>query len=200
MPAAAEPPLELTPEQGQALLRLARLTIAEKLGRPPERSEKESLKLALKNPALERLAGVFVTLNLKKRLRGCIGTLHPIEPMVEGVRGNALNAAFHDPRFEPLAAHELGQVKIEVSVLSPPRPLSYTGPEDLLSKLKPHAHGVIIRSGHTRATFLPQVWEQLPKPEDFLGHLCQKAGLPKEEWRRGRLEVSTYQVQCFEEK
>ena len=200
MPAPAEPPPELTSEQGRTLLRLARWTIAEKLGRPPDRAEKEALSLALKDPALKKLAGVFVTLKLQKSLRGCIGTLHPIEPIIEGVRGNAINAAFHDPRFKPMASHELGQVKIEVSVLSPPRPLSYTGPEDLLSKLKFHRPGVIIRSGHAGATFLPQVWEQLPKPQEFLGHLCQKAGLPQEEWRCGRLEVSTYHVQHFEEE
>ncbi|MFO7708366.1 MAG: AmmeMemoRadiSam system protein A [Desulfobacterales bacterium] len=200
MSTAAEPPLDLTPEQGQTLLRLARMTLREKLGPPPEPSENDPLQLALKDPAFARLAGVFVTLNFKGRLRGCIGTLHPLEPIAQGVRSNALNAAFHDPRFKPLAAHELGRVKIEVSVLSTPRPLGYTRPEELVSMLAPHVHGVVIRSGHAGATFLPQVWGQLPRPEDFLNHLCQKAGLPKEEWRRGALEVSTYQVQGFEEK
>jgi AmmeMemoRadiSam system protein A len=176
------------------------MTLREKLGPPPEPSERESLQLALKDLVFERLAGVFVTLNLKERLRGCIGTLHPREPIAHGVRSSALNAAFHDPRFKPLTDHELARVKIEVSVLSVPRPLSYAGPCDLLSKLLPRVHGVIIRSGHAGATFLPQVWDQLPKADDFLGHLCTKAGLPKEEWGRGTLEVSTYQVQHFEEK
>lgn len=200
MPAAHPAPPDLTPEQGQTLLRLARWTLHEKLGRPPEASEKEALQLALKDPAFERHAGVFVTLTLRKRLRGCIGSLHPLEPIAEGVRSNALHAAFHDPRFNPLAAHELGRVKIEISVLSTPRPLTYDSPGDLIAKLTPHVHGVILRCGHACATFLPQVWGQLPKPEEFLSHLCQKAGLPKEEWRRATLEVSTYQVQHFEEE
>ncbi|MCU0560539.1 MAG: AmmeMemoRadiSam system protein A [Desulfobacterales bacterium] len=198
MPESAEPPPELTHEQGRALLRLARRTIAEKLGRPPGPCGEEPP--ALTDPALERRAGVFVTLELGKRLRGCIGTLHPNEPIVAGVRSNALNAAFHDPRFKPLAGRELDRVRIEVSVLSPPRPLSYTGPAELLAQLTPHVHGVIIRRGHAGATFLPQVWGQLPKAEDFLNHLCQKAGLAPEEWRRGGLEVSTYRVQCFKEE
>ncbi len=200
MPAAQETHPELTPEQGQALLRLARLTLCEKLGRRLPSAEAASLQPALKDPALERLAGVFVTLTLRKRLRGCIGNFHPLEPITEGVRSNVLNAAFNDPRFKPLAGHELERVKIDVSVLSTPRPLSYDSPGDLISQLTPHLHGLIIRSGHAGATFLPQVWEQLPRPEEFLSHLCQKAGLPKDEWKRGKLEVSTYQVQHFEER
>jgi AmmeMemoRadiSam system protein A len=197
--ALKEPP-PLTPEQGRALVQLARSTLSSKLGRPLPPSEAESLQAALQDPALKRPAGVFVTLTLRERLRGCIGHLQPLEPITEGVRSNALNAAFHDPRFKPLVEKEISRVKIEVSVLSTPQPLNYDGPDDLLAKLTPHVHGVIIRSGHAGATFLPQVWEQLPKAEDFLGHLCRKAGLPPEEWRRGALEVSTYQVQCFEEK
>jgi AmmeMemoRadiSam system protein A len=119
--------------------------------------------------------------------------------MVAGVRDNALNAAFHDPRFSPLRKKELDQVHIEVSVLSEPVPLAYTDTDDLLSRLRPGTDGVIIKKGLASATFLPQVWEQLPQPEAFLSHLCMKAGLPAGQWRGGDLTVLAYQVQYFEE-
>ncbi len=191
--------LNLSAEQGRALLRLARASLSEKLEQPLAPSEIEALDHHLKDPALETLAGTFVTLKLRNCLRGCIGCLHPVEPIRAGVRSNALNAAFHDPRFAPLTARELDQVRIEVSVLSAPRPLDYTDAEDLMARLAPHVHGVILRKDHASATFLPQVWEQLPAAVDFLSHLCRTAGLPPDEWKRSRLEVSTYRVQSFEE-
>jgi AmmeMemoRadiSam system protein A len=141
-----------------------------------------------------------VTLKLHGKLRGCIGTLSSSETVAEGVRRNAVNAAFHDPRFPPLSEAELGQIRIEVSVLTEPQPLEFADSEDLLRKLRPKVDGVIIRKAHASATFLPQVWEELPKKEDFLSHLCLKAGLPRDDWRRSPLEVSTYQVQHFEEQ
>jgi len=140
-----------------------------------------------------------VTLKIGGDLRGCIGTLTGREPLVEGVATHALNAAFHDPRFGPLTAEELNRVTIEVSVLGEPQPLRYEGAADLIAKLRPHVDGVILRKGYASATFLPQVWEQLPKPEAFLSHLCLKAGLSGDAWRKGQLEVQTYQVQYFEE-
>ena len=143
--------------------------------------------------------GTFVTLTIKGELRGCIGSLEGREPIVDGVRHNAVNAAFHDPRFRPLGRQELDKVTIEVSILSEPQPLAYTDGEDLLGRLRPGTDGVIIRKGYASATFLPQVWEQLPDKEEFLTHLCLKAGLAPDAWRRGDLEVLTYQVQYFEE-
>ena len=119
--------------------------------------------------------------------------------MVAGVRDNARNAAFHDPRFSPLGKRELDALQIEVSVLSEPVPLAYTDADDLLARLRPGIDGVIIKKGSASATFLPQVWEQLPQPEPFLSHLCAKAGLPAEQWRKGDLKVRVYQVQYFEE-
>ena len=116
------------------------------------------------------------------------------------MRVNAINAAFRDPRFPPLSRDELNRIKIEVSILTNPRPLEYKDAQDLLAKLRPGIDGVIIKKGFHEATFLPQVWEQLPRKEDFLTHLCLKAGLDGDAWRRGDLEVSTYQVQAFEEE
>jgi AmmeMemoRadiSam system protein A len=133
-------------------------------------------------------------------LRGCIGSLVAEEPLVEDVRRNAKNAAFRDPRFSPLNSGELDEVDIEVSVLTDPVPLDYKDGADLAARLRPNIDGVIISQGRARATFLPQVWEQLPEPADFLAHLCRKAGLPMDAWQDGSLAVSTYQVQCFSEK
>ncbi len=189
--------LELTAEQGQALVKLARQTLLERFGRT---SELESdLEDRLRDPVFDRRCGTFVTLTIDGNLRGCIGTLEGYEPLVEGVRRNAINAAFHDPRFAPLSVQDLDRVRIEVSVLTQPSPLQYTDADDLIRKLRPGVDGVIISSGSASATFLPQVWDQLPEPESFLAHLCMKAGLSPDQWRKGGLEVKTYQVQYFEE-
>ncbi len=187
---------ELTEQQGQVLVKLARRSLLERFGR---HAELEDLEPQLADPAFDQRCGTFVTLTIGGNLRGCIGSLEGYEPLKEGVRRNAVNAAFHDPRFAPLSAHELDQVRIEVSVLSKPRPLEYTGPEDLLRKLRPGLDGVIISKGPASATFLPQVWQQLPEPKSFLSHLCMKAGLPADQWRKGDLQVQVYQVQYFEE-
>ncbi len=190
---------QLNEDQGQVLVKLARHTIMDKLGRQVPKSEADALDQRLQETCFESRCGTFVTLKITGQLRGCIGNLTAADPIKEGVRRNAIHAAFHDPRFSPLEVGELDRVAIEVSILSEPQPLSYTHATDLIRKLRPHVHGVIIRKGSASATFLPQVWEQLPSPEDFLSHLCRKAGLPSYEWQNASLEVLTYQVQYFEE-
>jgi AmmeMemoRadiSam system protein A len=189
----------LAPEKGQLLVKLARGALMQKFGRNLPPAEAERLAAALSDASLQGRGGTFVTLKHKGRLRGCIGNLSPSETLAEDVRRNAINAAFHDPRFSPLTEQELGQIAIEVSVLTEPQPLSFGNAQDLLRQLHPKIDGVIIRHGYASATFLPQVWEQLPKKEDFLGHLCLKAGLHREAWKQGQLDVSTYRVQYFEE-
>ena len=185
--------------QGQCLVQLARQTICERLRRPVDRQRAESLALALRAPVFQEKRGVFVTLHEHGQLRGCIGSLSSYRAIVDGVRENAINAAFNDYRFGPVTEDELDHLEIEVSILTEPRLLEYDGAEQLLSLLRPGVDGVIIRRGGASATFLPQVWEQLPEPADFLSHLCRKAGLLPDEWRGGRLEVETYQVQYFTE-
>ncbi len=182
--------------QGRTLVDLARRTLQGRFG---QTTAEEALTDRLSDPCFDVARGTFVTLKLDNQLRGCIGTLSGEEPVRENVKRNAINAAFHDPRFPPLREAELDRVQIEVSVLTDPRPLSYADAADLAMKLRPGIDGVIIRRGPAQATFLPQVWEQLPEPESFLGHLCMKAGLSTDAWRRGDLEVLTYQVQYFEE-
>jgi AmmeMemoRadiSam system protein B/AmmeMemoRadiSam system protein A len=188
-----------TEEQGQALVSLARHTISAKLDRSLAEAESAAQSPAVQDENFQLHYGTFVTLKIKGQLRGCIGNLTSEETVWEGVKRNAVNAAFHDPRFSPLTAKELDQTEIEVSILTEPRPLEYRDGNDLILKLRAHVDGVIIRKGHASATFLPQVWEQLPSPDEFLSHLCMKAGLPSDAWKDQELEVLTYQVQYFEE-
>jgi AmmeMemoRadiSam system protein B/AmmeMemoRadiSam system protein A len=185
--------------QGQVLVRLARQSIRDKLTGKTVRSDAEDLLAALEDDYYKLHCGTFVTLKIGGKLRGCIGNLTSSESVSDGVRRNAVNAAFHDPRFSPLSKDELNRTVIEVSILSEPQPLAFRNAQDLIQQLRAHVDGVIIRKGRSSATFLPQVWEQLSKPEDFLSHLCVKAGLPADAWKNSELEVSTYQVQYFEE-
>jgi MEMO1 family protein len=191
---------DLTAEQGQVLVKLARQTIMKKLGREMPASESDAVATNQKDDRFKSHCGTFVTLKIRGQLRGCIGNLSSTETLWNGVKRNAINAAFHDPRFSPLTAGEFDQTEIEVSVLTEPCPLAYRDAEDLIKKLRVNVDGVIIRKGHSSATFLPQVWEQLPRPEEFLSHLCLKAGLPSNAWQESELEVLTYQVQYFEDK
>jgi AmmeMemoRadiSam system protein B/AmmeMemoRadiSam system protein A len=189
----------LDQSQGQALLLLARNTLLERFNRQMSQSQKAHMESRLEDPPLQEPCGTFVTLKIGGQLRGCIGSLTGTESIVDNVRSNAINAAFHDPRFRALTAEELDRVVIEVSVLTEPKPLDYTDAEDLTARLRPDIDGVTIRKGAASATFLPQVWQQLPKVDAFLSQLCMKAGLAAEAWRRDRLDVETYQVQYFEE-
>ncbi len=190
-------PSQMSEEKGKLLVELARQTIAKRLG--AEAGSSEDLESQLADDIFQARRGTFVTLTKNNQLRGCIGNLAPDKPVREGVEENAINAAFHDPRFPALSREELDQVHIEISLLSEPRPLAYKDGDDLLARLRPHVDGVILRKGMQSATFLPQVWEQLPEKEMFLSHLCLKAGLPGDAWKKGDLEILTYQVQYFED-
>lgn len=187
----------LTDRQGQALLCLVRSVIAFQLAVDQDDVCDGAV---LAEPALQQKHGVFVTLTIGGQLRGCIGSLGAASSIVDGVRENAINAAFGDPRFPSLTVDEFATVEIEVSILSEPQSLEYSDGDDLVAKLRPDVDGVIISKGSSRATFLPQVWEQLPQPENFLSHLCQKAMLPAAAWRDGTLSVQTYTVQYFHER
>jgi AmmeMemoRadiSam system protein A len=124
----------------------------------------------------------FVTLTRQGRLRGCIGSVQARRRLSDDVVHNACAAAFHDPRFPPVAAAEVPGVRIEVSLLSDSEPLPSRTREELLYAVRPHVDGVILGWRGHRGTFLPQVWEQLPEPEDFIEHLLHKAGLPVSFW------------------
>lgn len=192
-------PAQFSEAQGRVLVKLARRTISERLGAQVAESASDASGPALQDDCFKWHCGTFVTLKIGGQLRGCIGNLSASESVLEGVRRNAINAAFHDPRFSPLSQDELDRTEIEISILTEPRPLEYSDWQDLIGKLRVNVDGVIIRKGHYSATFLPQVWEQLPRPDDFLSHLCRKAGLSSDAWKSSKLEVLTYQVQYFEE-
>jgi len=185
-------------KKGEILIKLARKTIAENLG--VARGDADDLETALKDAAFLDKRGIFVTLTINSQLRGCIGNLMSDKTILEGVKDNAVNAAFYDPRFPALTKKELDAVDIEISLLTEPRPLAFSDDEDLLARLRPGIDGVIIRKNGRSATFLPQVWGQLPDKESFLNHLCSKAGLPTDAWRSPGLVVQVYQVQYFHER
>jgi AmmeMemoRadiSam system protein A len=127
---------------------------------------------------LRQVMASFVTLRIEAELRGCIGTVLASRPLAEDVSHNAFMAAFRDPRFDPLAAAELGALRVEISVLGPPAPLAFESEDALIAMLVPGRDGLILEKGEQRGLFLPQVWETLPDPADFLRHLKEKAGLP----------------------
>lgn len=185
----------LSADDRAALLTLARSAIAAKLvdGAGVKRPADASA-------ALNEKCGCFVTLHKNAALRGCIGTIEARQPLLSAVEENARHAAFDDPRFPPLAADELPAVAIEISVLSVPTALAYDDADDLLAKIQPGVHGLIISKAWHSATFLPQVWDQLPDKKSFLEHLCLKAGLERDCWKAGGLTVKTYTVTHFSEQ
>ncbi len=142
----------------------------------------------------------FVTLTIEGDLRGCIGTLEAFQPLYLDVQEHAVQAALEDHRFPPVSREELPLISIEISHLTAPVPLAYFSPQELAKRLNPHVDGVILRDGYRRATFLPQVWDQLPDPGMFLAHLCQKMGAAPDLWRRKVLDVSIYHVEEFSEQ
>ncbi len=184
----------LDPAAGRKLVTVARQAIFEKLGLKTEKPAPDFSR----TESVNKEAGTFVTLKIDGRLRGCIGNIEPKGPIPESVKRNAVQAAFHDPRFPALTREEARRMTIEVSVLTKPEPLEYKEPADLLRSVRKGVDGVIIQKGHGRATYLPQVWEQLPKKERFLSRLCMKAGLSSDAWQKEDLEVFTYQVRHFE--
>ncbi|MFP4163607.1 MAG: AmmeMemoRadiSam system protein B [Chitinispirillaceae bacterium] len=147
---------------------------------------------------LRQEQGCFVTLTSMGKLRGCIGNIEPLKSLYRGVMDNAVNASMKDPRFPPVNAGELDHIQIEVSVLSKPRLLTFSSPEELLAKLEAGEHGVILRKGFLESTFLPQVWDQLPDKVMFLEHLALKGGMSKDDWKTA--EVKTYRVIHFSEE
>ncbi len=187
---------KLTEEEKKFLLALARKAIDHyfKTGRRIDIKPSE-----VPSPRFVEDCACFVTMHIGKTLRGCIGSLEAKRPLLFDVIDNALKAAFGDPRFYPLREEELEKVKFSISVLTKPEQLKVSGPDELLKKLIPHKHGLIIQFGFHRATYLPVVWKQLPDKIQFLSELCQKAGLPPDSWKEPEMEFYTYEAEEFEE-
>ena len=142
----------------------------------------------------------FVTLSTAGALRGCIGTTQIQHALALDVIQRAQSAASRDPRFPAITPVEVPNLDIEISLLTPPQPILFSSPEELLEHLKASKEGVIVKSGARRATFLPQVWERVNDPQIFLELLCQKASLHRDAWRSGEIQVETYQVESFHRK
>jgi AmmeMemoRadiSam system protein A len=183
----------LSPAEKQILLTLAR----ESLEFAVKVSELPRLDLQSMPPRLRANGASFVTLTIHGDLRGCVGALEAYQPLALDVREHAAAAALQDPRFPPVQSSELNGIRIEVSRLTEPANLEYSSAEDLLAKLRPHVDGVILRDGFRRATFLPQVWEKIPDPADFLDNLCYKMGAGPALWRHRHLTIQIYQVEEF---
>ena len=178
------------PDLGTSLLALAREAIAGELG------------VGSAAPTvprdLDRVGATFVTLRSDGDLRGCIGTVDAYRPLADDVRANAVAAAFRDPRFPPLRREELPRVSIEVSLLNPSEPLAPGEEASVTASLRPGVDGVVLEWARHRATFLPQVWEQLPDPREFVQALKRKAGLSGDFWSED-VRVSRYTVEKFAE-
>ncbi|MCX6935295.1 MAG: AmmeMemoRadiSam system protein B [Verrucomicrobia bacterium] len=186
---------QFTTADRRYLLGLARKSVLEAAasGQVPEVSAD---KLA---PKFTAAKGCFVTLTTHGVLRGCIGYILPHGPLYRAVVENARNAAIRDPRFPAVKPGEVDQINIEISVLTEPLPLSFSSPEDLLNKLRPGVDGVVLQIGSREATYLPQVWEQIPGKVDFLNNLAEKAGCEPSAWRQSGTAVFIYHVESFKE-
>ena len=187
----------LSENDKKILLEIARRAII----RATQNLKMEELDLDQFSTDLRTEGASFVTLHRKNDgcLRGCIGTLEAYQPLVRDVQVHAIAAAMQDYRFHPVSFDEVGGLRIEISRLTPPYSIKYKDSLELMSLIKPGIHGVILKNGFNKATFLPQVWEQLPHPDDFLSHLCQKMGSNKDYWKTNILDVAIYQVEEFHE-
>lgn len=168
------------------MLALARHAIASKLGL--EKGEEPA-----PTPRLLEPGACFVTLMRFDKLRGCIGSLEARQPLWDEIRDMARAAAFEDSRFTPVYAKELGDVSVEISVLSAPVPFPVKNEKDLYARLRPGIDGLVLEDGQRRSTFLPSVWEQLEDPREFVDNLKMKAGLPPDHWTK-TLKFSRYEV------
>ena len=131
---------------------------------------------------LQQIRSTFVTLQLHGNLRGCIGSLQAVHPLVSDVSLHSYGAAFRDPRFPPVSAREMDRLEIHISVLSVPAPLRFSNESELLDLIRAGVDGLVLKEGVHRATFLPDVWQKLPDPVQFLSQLKLKAGLPANHW------------------
>ncbi len=185
-------PMSLSKENKTHLLNLAKKSIQHGLqtGQP--------LQLDLTNFPfdLTNNRATFVTLQIHDQLRGCIGMLEAIRPLAVDVSENAYSAAFKDPRFPPLSWEEYDQLEIHISILTHPEQISFESEQELISQLRPHIDGLILEEGLQRGTFLPSVWEQLPKADIFLRHLKQKAGLSADYWSNN-IRAYRYQAEII---
>jgi len=184
---------EFSTQQRKYLLRLARKTVEAAVGRQRlPNSDGDKMAEQFSEPR-----GCFVTLKKEGRLRGCIGSIFPQQSLYDAIVHAAASAAVRDRRFRPVQSSELKDIDVEVSVLTMPSRIEFASPDELLDKLRPGKDGVVLRVGSRESTYLPQVWEQMPDKQEFLGHLAEKAGLDRSAWKQAA--ILTYQVEAFHE-
>ena len=189
-------PEDISEAEGRGLVGIARLAIDKYL--------REGKVIDLPEVPFEswkKLGASFVTLEDKETgaLRGCIGSIIPVQPLYKDVIRNSIAAATQDPRFPPLSYEELPNTKVKVSILSYPKRLEFQNPQDLLNKIEPFKDGLILKYGSFQGTFLPDVWEDLPEKTLFLSHLCRKAGLQEDCWYTLPIEIYRYRTKIFTE-
>lgn len=167
-----------TNDEKEILLETAKSSIMHEL------SHRSRMKIHLNDYAesLRQLRATFVTLNIHDQLRGCIGSIFPMNPLIQDVVKNANAAAFEDPRFLPLSQKEFSELAIHISVLNQMEEMIFTSEKDLLSQLRPNRDGLLLRENGYSSTFLPAVWESIKDESEFLSHLKLKAGLPERYW------------------
>lgn len=182
--------MELSVNEKKQLFALAHFSI-ESGFRPTKQSEYKFEK----SDILKTKAGVFVTITIDKKLRGCIGYVQSDDELTKTVMDAAYQAAFHDPRFSPLSEEEFGKIKLEISVLSPPFPLSN------YEEIELGKHGLILEESGRKALLLPQVpIEHKMDRDGFLSALCNKAGLPEDYWRDKQLKLNAFTATIFSEE
>lgn len=177
---------EFSPEERSQLLRLAHESILSAL-------DGRAISLEPPSPHLAQPRGAFTSLYLRGELRGCVGYVLPISSVHRAVADTARAAAFEDPRFHPLSLEEARDLQIELSILSPPQPIT---PE----KIEIGRHGLLISMDGYRGLLLPQVpvehhWDR----ETFLQQTCRKAGLPSDAWLKGA-KIEGFTAEVFGEK
>jgi uncharacterized protein len=177
-------------ERGKILLPIARAAISRVLNVSHTADESA--------PWLAEHGASFITLTQRGELRGCIGSLQAHRSLLDDVKHNAVSAAMRDPRFTPLSLEELDITTVEISLLSTAQAMQVRDEADALVQLSPGVDGIIFEYGRYRSTFLPQVWESLAQPRDFLAMLRRKAGLPDNFWAEG-VKLSRYSVTKWSE-
>jgi len=190
---------QLTPKEGELLVKLARKAVEERLRKDKTIEAPKDIPKKLMEPC-----GVFVTLNSlrhgKRELRGCIGFPYATTPLARAVIKSAINSATQDPRFPPVSFEELDQIVFEVSVLTPPQPINVERPQDYPSEIRVGQDGLIVEKGYYKGLLLPQVpiewgWDE----EEFLCQCCVKAGLSPDCWLTRGTKIFKFQAIIFEE-
>jgi AmmeMemoRadiSam system protein A len=181
----------VTSEQGRALLALARASIAARFADAPPQPEASS------EPWLQAPGATFVSLHQQGDLRGCVGNIKPLPTLYESVVRNARAAAFEDSRFPPLNEAELAKTQLEVTVLSPLERVAAVSEAEALAQLRPGQDGVVLNYQGRTSVFIPQMWEEIPDPREFLLHLKRKARFPAE-WQPG-MSIDRFTAEHWEE-